>query len=807
MKKLIACFSLIALTLTSVHAMRLTPPEALSRALERAPARSVAQSAPRDYKLQYARNNAVYLFAAPGGGYLAVSGDDSAPAILAYSDGGEFDSADIPPAMQAWLDDMAEQITAISRGAASRGESPARDAIAPMITTKWNQGDPFNRMCPVGRNSERCLTGCTATAMSQIMNYHQWPVHGDGQISYKTFTDGYQVDADFSAMTFDWTDMADTYTSDSPEAECNAVAQLMFAAGAAAEADYLPGATATYTTKAARALHTNFGYDKGLRVLNGEFYTVGHWEKIVYESLKNDGPVLYSGNPPSGKGSGHTYVCDGYSDGYFHINWGWGGHSDGYFLLSALNPEEGKYGYSSTPIIVTGIARPREGSSVFSQIVNFDDLYLNSLDSSGDDFRVLISGRFENRTADNTYSGKLGLRLTASGGAEYVFMEETDRSMKTYHSVYDLEVKIDKSIPDGRYSVIPVYQLGEETLDIPTPPLHVGKLILDKSESSLQFSTFREHSDVRAENVTIETPLYIDCPFKISASLKNTGDMTASVRAVPILVNSEKRYVGGADPYFAVGLQLDPGESEQISVTGYLESRKNYNLPSGQYTLYIANAYRAETVLNFDEDDFLSDGIPVTVKAKPAETIRTVTRFKVENENNVDPDNVSLSWRITCNKGYYTGKLQALVYAAEGGYPLAEVPTDQIFLEQGQTRNMTLTFPLTGTGASGRYWAALLDLNNYDWATEQYYFTTAGSTGLPALSTEHAPRVFPTVTDGMINIAGDNISSVSVYSIAGTLQLHTEGSPSTIDLSPLSSGIYLVRLEGDNPAVFKVIRK
>ena len=40
----------------------------------------------------------------------------------------------------------------------------------------------------------------------------------------------------------------------------------------------------------------------------------------------------------SGNGiGGHAFVCDGYDGkGYYHINWGWGGDSDAYFLLLVL---------------------------------------------------------------------------------------------------------------------------------------------------------------------------------------------------------------------------------------------------------------------------------------------------------------------------------------------------------------------------------------------------------------------------------------------------------------------------------------
>lgn len=810
MKRFIAYISLIVFSLTAMHAARLTPKQALDRALDNGPTRVTALAGRQDYKLQYSKDNSIYLFTAPQGGFLVVSGDDNAPSVLAYSDSGAFDICNIPPAVQAWIDNIAIQIKDITPGASPRKESPARESITPMLTTEWNQTDPFNRMCPVGINGERCLTGCTATAMAQIMNYHKSPERGDGQISYKTSTEGHQVNVDFSTITFDWLNMVDIYTTESPEIECNAVAQLMFAAGASAEADYRTNETGASIDKAARALYTNFGYDQGLRTLSSYYYTVGQWEEAMYNGLRDFGPVLCSGNThllnQVSQGNGHAYVCDGYADGYFHINWGWGGKADGYYLLSALNPLEGQHGYSYRQNMITGITKPKEGSVIFSAIVNKSDLGAKSAQEiDNDDHNVELFGRFENDTRYTVYNGKLGVKLTGADNSEYIIMDDRERRVAFFSSCGNIRVTIDNSIPDGQYIIVPVYQMGTDILDIMTAPQYIGKLRLDKAGSELHFSEIKEHAYVRAEDVSIDSPLYIECPFRVSATLKNTGDIPVSVRTVPVLLDSENKYVGGGDPYYAIARVLAPKESAPVVFTSYLK-KESYRLKPGKYTLYFANAYHVENS-PLKEDDYLSEGITVSVNEKPAETIMTVTSFKVENADNVDPGNVNLAWRVTCNKGYYSGKLKAIVYAAEGGYPVAEASTDYIFLDQGKTQNMTLTFPMTDTGISGRYWTALLDMNNNKWVTEQCYFTTKGNTGLPSLYTEHDPCIFPTITDGTVHISGNGIRAVNVYSITGALQYHVEGSPSMIDLTHLSAGVHIIQIMGDKPTVIKIIKK
>lgn len=54
-----------------------------------------------------------------------------------------------------------------------------------LISTKWDQGTPFNNKCPAidGTNT---ITGCGATALAQILYFYKQPMHGYGEIAYKS---------------------------------------------------------------------------------------------------------------------------------------------------------------------------------------------------------------------------------------------------------------------------------------------------------------------------------------------------------------------------------------------------------------------------------------------------------------------------------------------------------------------------------------------------------------------------------------------------------------------------------------------
>lgn len=67
-----------------------------------------------------------------------------------------------------------------------RGESPEIRTTEPDLmeldlTCRWDQGSPYNDMCPIHVNAgQRCVAGCQATALSQVMYYWRWPATGEG---------------------------------------------------------------------------------------------------------------------------------------------------------------------------------------------------------------------------------------------------------------------------------------------------------------------------------------------------------------------------------------------------------------------------------------------------------------------------------------------------------------------------------------------------------------------------------------------------------------------------------------------------
>lgn len=316
-------------------------------------------------------NPGLYVFNRPAnGGYMIASADDSAYPLLGYTDSGTFDAENIPPELKWWLEEYARQIQYVSEHNPGLGNQNAkkaprvvRESIAPQIQTKWDQVAPFNNQCPL-YGTERTYTGCVATAMAQVMNYWKYPAVGQGSISYDCEALSKRLSLNFANRRFDWDLMLDSYNyGQYSEEEAAAVAYLMKAAGYSVKMNYAPGSSGALAMNIANALKKYFNYDPNMLYTLRMYYSSAEWEEMIYDNLKNVGPILYGGS--SMLGGGHSFVCDGYDgNGYFHFNWGWSGMSDGYFMLDALNPESlgsgggSGGGYNFTQDAVFGIQPP-----------------------------------------------------------------------------------------------------------------------------------------------------------------------------------------------------------------------------------------------------------------------------------------------------------------------------------------------------------------------------------------------------------------------------------------------------------------
>lgn len=301
-----------------------------------------------------------YIFNAGGdNGYVIVSGDDRVEPILGYVEEGTFDPDNIPENMRSWLQQYADEINYIIDNNIQPVDpmlqrrnkvAGTRHSIPELLKSRWNQGHPYNITCPKYYKGDGTqaysASGCSATALAQVMNFHKFPARLKAPIP--THSNNYKLDdgttktVNFPAIPrntpIDWDNMCDTYSwpdGHVANAQDSAVANLMFYCGQAIKMGW--GASSGAVTSRSRdALVNYFGYDSRTYWGSRTSYSIDEWFNLLYDELESGYPILYSGQSSSG---GHAFVIDGFDgENLFHVNWGWGGGSNGWFLISILNP-------------------------------------------------------------------------------------------------------------------------------------------------------------------------------------------------------------------------------------------------------------------------------------------------------------------------------------------------------------------------------------------------------------------------------------------------------------------------------------
>lgn len=380
-KRLLFLLALIVCGFASVWADEVTPEQAREIALKFMKSHSSRRAAPA--MEQPVKVSGLYVFnMSNNGGYVIVSNDDQTTPILGFSDSGSIDPDNMPSNMRAWLQGYADEIAWLQKNQnngtiaspatdkARRRTGTQKSDIDKLISTTWDQVEPYNNMAPYyGKSNNQyvyskdnvngyshCATGCVATSMAQVMFYHRWPNENTDpnklvaipayQWKSNIWLPDQNTSLALTATTFEWNKMLRTYVENNQvlgtDEEKNAIATLMKYCGYSLKMDYGPSSSSD-NGMLADALKTYFNYKNTTQVVSRSLYSYDKWIDLIYYELQNRRPVIYGGQSTRG---GHSFICDGYEniDGtdYFHINWGWGGQSDDFYVLSVLNPYNGQ---------------------------------------------------------------------------------------------------------------------------------------------------------------------------------------------------------------------------------------------------------------------------------------------------------------------------------------------------------------------------------------------------------------------------------------------------------------------------------
>ena len=488
--------------------------KAMSFISERRPAMARGTQLEQDLKVELSNESYHVFNLGSNDGFVIVSGDDCADDILGYADSGTFDAENMPDNLKAWLQGYAEQIALLKAGSAKVSKSRAAtrgseswSKISPLLKSKWNQNDPYNQQVPL-KDGKRCVTGCVATSMAQVM-YYWYKTEGFEAELKNDIPASYEFDTYITLLkltapaTFDWSNMTDTYGSSSTDKEKDAVAKLMKYCGYSVMMRYGlsgEGGSSAHGSEIAPALTDYFDY-KSARCLERPHYSYEDWQEVVYADLAASRPVIMNG---LSAGGGHSFVCDGYDeDDYFHFNWGWSGKSDGYYKLALCNPKDQGIGGSTTTdgyymrqnIICCHPTKTISSPIEPMESASYDDISVTSIDiptlNSGEIVDITVTIKNNNTTtAFNNdiflyMKGKKWYRL--SGAACYVAANSSQSivipsdfsnyqvsdnwplyvayfdSNNNFQTIYNVNVNIGERLPDLTGSV-KIYQDHAEAL-------------------------------------------------------------------------------------------------------------------------------------------------------------------------------------------------------------------------------------------------------------------------------------------------------------------------------------------------------
>ena len=328
----------------------------------------------------FALQTGFYVFNDEAGhGFVIVGADSRQRDILGYALEGTFDADDLPCGLVALLEQYNQEYSIAqsippSLFPTSRVEA-ALCPVTPLLKSEWGQNKPYNNYCPNDpATNQRCITGCVATAMAQIMYYYRYPNSiADSVVNYISQYDETRkitLNKRLSSYPLNWSDMLDIYKNvNYTAAQGNAVANLMSAAGLSVHMSYSSVASSSHTFYVPYALIYYFGYNPNMKYYRKNYFTEEAWLKLIEDELNAGRPIIYGGfgeQNEEGKRPGHTFTLDGCdASGRCHFNWGWegsyqrSGSAYTYFALSSLKP--GSHNYTNNQEMVVGIDKKSIG--------------------------------------------------------------------------------------------------------------------------------------------------------------------------------------------------------------------------------------------------------------------------------------------------------------------------------------------------------------------------------------------------------------------------------------------------------------
>ena len=326
-------------------------------------------------------------------GFVVVSADDSVEPIIGFADDGTYDPSPDNPLGALVTNDLNRRMAADQGSVSLLSVTPQSEVsmtqqkwshliamaetseggvslmgltrisdirVAPLVQSEWDQETACNRNCYNYYTPNHYPSGCTATAMAQLMRFHQYPIEPDdslqlrnnlvlGKRSFTITVNGrnetrYLKGGDGNCGPYEWNRMVLIPDCSTTLSQRRAIGALCYDAGISTNTDYSADGSSANLTNAREALLSTFRYENAITGWNYNYFTetfrdLGSGLKgMVNPNLDAGYPVILGLTSPDG---GHAVLADGYGYNfftqYYHLNMGWSGNHDAWYNLSTID--------------------------------------------------------------------------------------------------------------------------------------------------------------------------------------------------------------------------------------------------------------------------------------------------------------------------------------------------------------------------------------------------------------------------------------------------------------------------------------
>lgn len=726
-----------------------------------------------------------YLFSTDNAaGFVIVSGEECLPSIVGYSTNGYV--GEMPPALVDCLAGYSNYVEDIRAGIVepvNTAVAAAGTRIEPMLETSWNQSAPYNNYCPTV-SGQKTPTGCTATAMAQVMKFHEWPEKPKRAITWNNNITGKTESIDITKNVYKWDKMLAHYRDGYTAEQADAVAQLMVDVGKAIGSNYSPGGTGSNYVLAARGLVDVFDYSPQIKVVKRNECTYDEFISVIRENLEARQPLVHTGQGQS-FAAGHAFVCDGIDENnYVHIDWGWDGAYNGFFDIGSMAPGGtgiggGQDRYNVDQAIIANIRPRAEGEAdrlgdptifVYEVIDAAKDNavveeYTSRYTSGYANFRVLT--QFLN-WSHSEVNMDFGISITSTDGAysrfEVISEKEiisVDDAVGYYvdFNINNLNTASKDYLKEGTYNVEVFYKSGD------SEPVRMAgennRLILEVGKDNAKLSKARP--DIKVSGFKFRTaPVFRSDKMVFDVALRNENTNNATIVVVPVINRLSGNTVVCSDTLVSSGVLINVFDNTDVLATYTLN-----NAFSGSGEHYVSFLYDLRNSYSNHNISVEKNKLKAiagksetfSVQALPEGAMPTVTA--VTSNNPVFGNNLNISVRILnySEASAFSGTLGLFAESAAGRTLLASGELEGIEAMASVVFQYSSANYIFGLEA-GTYQVCIYELKNDEWVkikhNEDYYFYLQEPTKCLLYTDERI-----NINNGKTVIQGDSIDVIA----------------------------------------------